>query len=74
MEKSVKEVRDALSGTDASKIKSTFEQLQKDIYDVSAEIYKDKGPGNGGAEGKAEGGPEDKKDEKTMDAEYKEKK
>ena len=72
VEKSIKEARDALTGTDISKVKSTFEQLQKDIYEVSAEIYKEKGgaegPGGQKQEGKAEG-----KDDKTMDAEFKEK-
>jgi len=79
VEKSVKEVRDALLGTDISKVKSAFETLQKDIYEVSAELYKDKGGAKGGTEGDTkggkEGGTEGKKsnDEKTMDAEFKEK-
>ncbi len=70
VEKSIAEVREALKGTDIDKVKSTFEQLQKDIYEVSAEIYKQNPqgqPGNGGSEG------EKPKDDKTMDAEYKEK-
>jgi hypothetical protein len=50
-------------------VKSAFETLQKDIYEVSAELYKDKGGKEGGtpfdsAQGKE--GP-------TMDAEFKEK-
>jgi molecular chaperone DnaK len=75
VEKSIKEVRDALSGTDINKVKSAFETLQKDIYDVSAELYKDKGgtpfDSAQGKEGGTEG--EKSKDEKTMDAEFKEK-
>jgi len=75
VEKSIKEVRDALSGTDISKVKSAFETLQKDIYEVSAELYKDKGGAEGGKDGGAKGGTEGEKskDEKTMDAEFKEK-
>jgi molecular chaperone DnaK len=72
VEKSIKETRDALAGTDISKVKSAFEKLQKDIYEVSAEIYKDKGPAEGGAKGEAEGDKGENK-EKTMDAEFKEK-
>jgi molecular chaperone DnaK len=69
VDKSINEVREALKGTDINKVRSTFEQLQKDIYEVSAELYKDKGGTEGGAEGK----PEGKTEEKTMDAEFKEK-
>jgi molecular chaperone DnaK len=70
VEKSIKEMRDALAGTDAGKVKSAFETLQKDIYEVSAEIYKDKGGSDGGPKGGTEENP---KDEKTMDAEFKDK-
>jgi molecular chaperone DnaK len=77
VEKSINEVREALKGTDINKVKSTFEQLQKDIYEVSAELYKDKGPstssGQGGTEGGAEPFDSAQGKEKTMDAEYKEK-
>lgn len=71
VEKSIKDVRDALAGTDSGKIKSTFEQLQKDIYEVSSEIYKDKG--QQGQQGQAEGDAKPNDDGKTMDAEFKEK-
>jgi len=70
-EQSIKEVRDALTSKDASKVKAAFEKLQKDIYEISAEIYKEKGGTEGGTKGETqdkEGG----KDEKTMDAEYRE--
>jgi molecular chaperone DnaK len=77
VEKSVKEVRDALTGTDMAKIKSTFEQLQKDIYEVSAEIYKAQGPqGQQGPNGdQGDQGQQGKQEDqgKTMDAEFKEK-
>ena len=70
VEKSVKEVRDALCGTDTGNIKSTFEQLQKDIYEVSAEIYKQILKASPRLLGQA--GREEAED-KTIDAEYKEK-
>jgi molecular chaperone DnaK len=73
VEKSIKEVRDALSGTDISKVKSAFETLQKDIYDVSAELYKDKGGTEGGAKGGTEGETKGGTEGPTMDAEFKEK-
>ena len=72
VEKSVKEVRDALSGKDTGSIKAKFEQLQKDIYEVSAEIYKQnpQGQPSDSAQGKQD---EKKPEDNTMDAEYKEK-
>ena len=70
VEKSIKEMRDALAATDAGKVKSAFDTLQKDIYEVSAEIYKDKGGSDGGPKAGTEKNP---KDEKTMDAEFKDK-
>jgi molecular chaperone DnaK len=73
-EKSIADVREALKGTDVAKVKSTFEELQKDIYAISEELYKDKGAPKGGTEGQAEGGQTPKpEDDKTMDAEFKEK-
>jgi molecular chaperone DnaK len=42
VEKAVAEVRKALEGTDSAKIKTAFEALQKDVYEVSAKIYKEK--------------------------------
>ncbi|MFH1710645.1 MAG: molecular chaperone DnaK [bacterium] len=77
VEGSIKAVKDSLALPDIDKIRAAFEQLQKDIYEVSAELYKDKGgtpfDSAQGKEGKTEGKAEDKKDDKTMDAEFKEK-
>jgi molecular chaperone DnaK len=72
VERSIKEVRDALAGADINKVRSAFETLQKDIYEVSAEMYKQKGGAEGGTEGGTEG-KEGGNKEKTMDAEFKEK-
>ncbi|MFC1559564.1 molecular chaperone DnaK [Candidatus Margulisiibacteriota bacterium] len=69
VEKSINEVREALKGTDTAKIKSTFDQLQKDIHEVSAELYKQEAPKQGPQDQQDE---KKKDDDKTMDAEYKE--
>lgn len=42
IEKLIAEVRKALSGTDSAAIKTALEALQKDLYEVSAKIYKEK--------------------------------
>ncbi|MEA3492805.1 MAG: molecular chaperone DnaK [Candidatus Margulisiibacteriota bacterium] len=60
IEKQVAEVRKALGGTDSAAIKTAFEALQKDLYEVSAKIYKNAPPpqeeGQGAGAGKgAEG-------------------
>ena len=65
VEKAIAEVRKALEGKDTEKIKKALEALQKDVYEVSAKIYKGEGPGKGGTEGPNKGEPEGK----TVDAE-----
>jgi len=74
VEKSVAEVRSALSGTDTDKIKQAYEALQKDIFELSQQLYKqgEPTPGAGGPQGEPqqqqnESGP----DNKTVDAEWK---
>jgi len=66
VEKAVAEVRKALEGKDTGKIKKALEVLQKDVYEVSAKIYKAGGgptpPSPGAEEAKAEEG-------KTVEAE-----
>ena len=47
VEKAIAEVRKALEGKDSAQIKQTFEALQKDVYEVSAKIYKTTGEGTG---------------------------
>ncbi len=70
VEKSIVEMRKALEGTDSAKIKSVFEALQKDVYEMSSQIYKaqgGKGEGEGGGAGEGKG-KEDK--DKTIDADF----
>ena len=71
VEKSIAEMRKALEGNDAEKIKSTFEALQKDVYEMSSQIYKATGqaPGQGAGEGAGEGKSKEDKD-KTIDADF----
>lgn len=44
VEKAIAEVRKALEGKDINRIKKALEALQKDVYEVSAKIYKAGGP------------------------------
>ncbi|MFC1568380.1 molecular chaperone DnaK [Candidatus Margulisiibacteriota bacterium] len=59
VEKGVVEVRKALEGKDTAKIKQALEALQKDVYEMSAKIYKagegTEGPGPGPGQGQGEG-------------------
>ncbi|MCX5726130.1 MAG: molecular chaperone DnaK [Candidatus Saganbacteria bacterium] len=71
VEKSIAELRSALAGTEFEKVKSAFEILQKEVYEMSSQIYKTTPPS--GEEGKKEEKTEEKKEEKTIDAEFKEK-
>jgi molecular chaperone DnaK len=65
VEKGIAEVRKALEGKDTEAIKKTLESLQKDVYEMSAKIYKAEGPGKGGTEEPGKGEPEGN----TVDAE-----
>jgi molecular chaperone DnaK len=67
VEKAIVEIRKALEGKEADKIKKSLEVLQKEVYDMSAQIYKAGTPPPAGEEKSAEGGAEG---EKTVDAEY----
>jgi molecular chaperone DnaK len=63
VEKAVAGVRKALEGKDTEKIKKALEALQKDVYEVSAKIYKSGGEPEGPGQGSGPGqGP-------TVDAE-----
>ncbi len=58
VEKAIAEVRKALEGKDTDKIKKALEALQKDVYEVSAKIYKAGGgpsPPPGEGQGQGEG-------------------
>ncbi|MBU0687410.1 MAG: molecular chaperone DnaK [Candidatus Margulisbacteria bacterium] len=80
VEKAKEEVKKALADNDEAKIKEKTEALQKEVYEMSAKIYQQGAPGQGapgpdsqqpGTEGST---GEQKKDEKTVDAEFEEKK
>jgi molecular chaperone DnaK len=47
VEKAIAEVRKTLEGKDSDAIKQAFENLQKEVYEVSAKIYKDTPPPTG---------------------------
>ncbi|MBN3032652.1 MAG: molecular chaperone DnaK [Candidatus Saganbacteria bacterium] len=66
VEKAVAEVRKALEEKDHARIKTTLDVLQKEVYDMSAKLYKDKDAGPAPA-GEAPGAPQE---DKTVDAEY----
>jgi molecular chaperone DnaK len=56
VEKKIADLRKALEGNDGAQIKSALEALQKDIYEVSAKIYKaEGGPTPPGGEGTGKG-------------------
>lgn len=68
VEKAIAETRKALEGKEAEAIKKALENLQKEVYEMSAKIYKEQPgptPPEGGAS-QSSPGPEGK----TVDAEY----
>jgi len=73
--KAIEELKDALKGTDSGKIKAGFEALQKEVYEMSSQIYKAQGPAAGQEQPqtppKQEGGPQGGED-KTINADWKE--
>jgi molecular chaperone DnaK len=54
VEKAIAATRKALEGKESASIKKALEELQKEVYDMSAKIYKESGPAQGG-EGQAKG-------------------
>lgn len=73
--KAIEELKEALKGTDSGKIKSGFEALQKEVYEMSSQIYKAQGPAAGQGQPQTppqqEGGPQGGED-KTINADWKE--
>ncbi len=69
--KGIEEVKDALKGTDAEKIKAAADALQKDVFAMSEQIYKAQqpAPGQGQEQGQEETPPAE---EKTINADWKE--
>ncbi|MFH1617414.1 MAG: molecular chaperone DnaK [Candidatus Margulisiibacteriota bacterium] len=72
VEKEIAEVRKALQGTDEAQIKSAFDSLQKSVYEMSSQIYKQQTPPQGEAprQGSGQDTGEKKDDGKTVDADY----
>jgi molecular chaperone DnaK len=80
LEAKIKDVRDALAGTDVEKVKSATETLMQASHRMAEEAYKAAGdaagapgPDAGAAPGAAPGGSEPKKDD-VVDAEFEEQK
>ena len=72
VEKAIGEVRETLKGTDPAKIKSAMETLQKEIYEVSAQIYKAQTPPPGAENAGPQAPPDDQgQDQNVVDAEFK---
>jgi len=73
--KAIEELKEALKGTDSGKIKTGFESLQKEVYEMSSQIYKAQGPAAGQGQPQTppqqEGGPQGGED-KTINADWKE--
>ena len=86
IENAVKDLRKALETKDVNKVKAEMENLQKVVYEMSAELYKKAGPQPGQGEGAYQGaqgeqGPKEESsqeqgqqpgEEKVVDAEYEE--
>jgi molecular chaperone DnaK len=73
VEKAVENLKDALKSEDVSRIKSTLEDLTKEMHAISTILYQQQAqqqPGQQG-EGQQEAHTEEKKDENVTDAEYK---
>ncbi|MCX5749448.1 MAG: molecular chaperone DnaK [Candidatus Saganbacteria bacterium] len=74
--KDIEETRDALKGTDTAKIKSSFEALQKDVYEMSSKVYQAQtGPQQGQGEAQGPGpsaNPGQDAEGKTINADWKE--
>ncbi|KAF0134062.1 MAG: dnaK [Candidatus Saganbacteria bacterium] len=71
VEKEINETKEALKGTDSQKIKAQLEKLQQAVYEMSAQIYKDKGaPQPGTPADPAQQNPEPKEKGPTIDADF----
>src|SRR3989339_677383 len=65
----IKNVREALKGTDLAKIKQATETLQQALYKISEELYKQQ-QAQGPPQGQSAQPEKEKKEGKTVDAEY----
>jgi len=73
VEKAVENLKDALKSEDESRIKSTLEDLTKEMHAISTILYQQQAQQQQGqpGEGHQEAPKEENKDEKVTDAEYK---
>lgn len=74
VQKAADKLKETLKGTDIEAIKQDTEELQKPLYELASEVYKNAGPQGDAAEGfnpGADGGQQEApKGEKVVDAEY----
>ncbi|MFA6431509.1 MAG: molecular chaperone DnaK [Candidatus Margulisiibacteriota bacterium] len=68
VEKQIAEVKKALAGTDTAVIKQALDALQKEVYEMSAKLYKDAEAANPQAENNPQPGATG--EEKTVDVEH----
>jgi molecular chaperone DnaK len=71
VEKAVENLKDALKSEDESRIKSTLEDLTKEMHAISTILYQQQAQQGQPGEGHQEAPKEENKDEKVTDAEYK---
>lgn len=74
VEEKIKKLREALKENKTEQIKKAKEELQKDVFEMSQQLYKQQAAPGAEAQAGAQGqsGKEQKKDDKVVDAEYKE--
>ena len=70
IEKAIAEVRKVLAEKDLPAIKAAFEALQKEVYEMSAKLYKEAAPPQGPDQGGSAGGDKGPEEGKTVDADY----
>ncbi len=72
VEEKIASLKEALKGTDTEKIKAAKDALQKDLYEMSAQIYKQNEAAQGAANPENPDNPGNPGKEKVVDADFKE--
>lgn len=77
VQKGIEELKKSLAGTDTAKIKQDFEALQKEVYEMSSQVYKAQQPpqgeqSQGQGDAGASGPSQNPGDDKTINADWKE--
>ena len=71
--KAIEDVKEALKGSDSAKIKAAADALQKEVYEMSSQIYKAAAPqGQPQTPGQESQSPAQGGDDKTINADWKE--